>query len=263
VDIHEQKIREEGLRTQEGLEEKVGERTRDLLFKNVELAKANEVMQSVVHIAGHDLRSPINNLKVLLSIYTHTTAEEEKAQLINYVQQSVHRLDKTVEGLLRLLEVQHPNESLVQTLPFSEAFDVVMADYREEAEKQNACLRTYFHQRPHIRYNETFLLSILRNLVSNALKYRSLKRKLQLEISTQQDGELVCLSVKDNGIGMDAAQVRDKLFKPFSRFTTQADGKGIGLHLVKNMVEKNGGYIRVQTSPDAGTTFLVYLKEYE
>jgi PAS domain S-box-containing protein len=262
VDIHQQKLREEGLQTKEGIEEKIGERTRDLLFKNVELAKANEVMESVVHIAGHDLRSPINNLKALLNIYTHTTTEEEKEQIIRYMQESVHRLDKTVAGLLRFLEVHNPNESLVQTLSFAEAFDVVMADYREEAEKQNACICASFHEQPHIRFNETFLLSILRNLVSNALKYRSSKRRLQLQISTCRDGEFVCLIVKDNGIGMDATQVRDKLFKPFSRLSGQADGKGIGLHLVKNMVEKNGGFIRVQTRLDAGTTFLVNLKEY-
>jgi signal transduction histidine kinase len=120
-----------------------------------------------------------------------------------------------------------------------------------------------FYDCPRLRYNETYLLSILRNLVSNALKYRSPKRPLQLEITTGRSGPFVLLTVKDNGIGMDGKQVHEKLFKPFSRLSEQGEGKGLGLHLVKHMVEKNGGSIRVESTPNVGTTFRVYLKEYE
>jgi len=262
VDIHEQKLREAASRDAESLEARVLERTRDLLLKNTELAKANQTLDSIVHIAGHDLRSPINNLKALLSIHDHTDNDAEKAQLMRYVQESVRRLDQTVGGLLRILETNYSTDNLVQHLSFANALEIVLADYGEEARRLGARLLPDFYDCPRLRYNETYLLSILRNLVSNALKYRSPKRPLQLEITTGRPGEFVVLSVRDNGIGMDGVQVRDKLFKPFSRLSGEGDGKGLGLHLVKNMVEKNGGYIRVESTPDVGTTFRVYLKEY-
>ena len=263
VDIHEGMLGETGARDAEALEAKVGERTRDLLHKNNELVKANEALDSIVHIAGHDLRSPINNLKALLSIHNHSQSDAEKAQLFRYMQESVRRLDQTVAGLLRILETQNPSESLVHALSFADALEIVMADYAQEARQLRARLLPDFYDCPCLRYNETYLLSILRNLVSNALKYRSPKRPLQLEITTGRSGAFVVLMVKDNGIGMDGTQVREKLFKPFSRLSSQADGKGLGLHLVRNMVERNGGSIRVESTPDVGTTFCVYLKEYE
>jgi PAS domain S-box-containing protein len=263
VDIHEQKLRETGDPDAEALEAKVNERTRDLLFKNTELAKANEALDAIVHIAGHDLRSPINNLNALLSIHEHSQSDDEKAQLIHYMGKSVHRLEQTVAGLLRILETKNSSEILVETLSFANALEIVMADYGQEARRLGARLLPDFYDCPCLRYNETYLLSLLRNLVSNALKYRSPKRPLQLEISSCRSGEFVLLTVKDNGIGMDRTQISEKLFKPFSRLSDQAEGKGLGLHLVKNMVEKNGGSIRVESTPDVGTTFRVYLKEYE
>jgi PAS domain S-box-containing protein len=263
VDIHEQKLPETAARDQEVLEAKVGERTRDLLLKNTELVKANEALDAIVHIAGHDLRSPIHNLKALLSIHNHTDSNTEKTQLIGYMGESVRRLEQTVAGLLRILEVNNSSETLVQTVCFADALEIVMADCGDEARQSGARLLPDFYDCPRLRYNETYLLSIVRNLVSNALKYRSPKRPLRLEITTARSGEFVLLAVTDNGIGMDGAQIRDKLFKPFSRLSGQAEGKGLGLHLVKNMVEKNGGHIRVESIPDAGTTFRVYLKEYE
>ncbi len=263
VDIHEQKLREAASRDAEALEARVLERTRDLLLKNTELAKANQALDSIVHIAGHDLRSPINNLKALLSIHDHTDNENEKAQLMRYVGDSVRRLDATVGGLLRILEANYSTEALVQHLSFADALEIVLADYGEEARRLGVRLLPDFYDCPRLRYNETYLLSILRNLVSNAIKYRSPKRPLQLEITAGRSGEFVVLLVRDNGIGMDGTQVRDKLFKPFSRLSGDGDGKGLGLHLVKNMVEKNGGYIRVESTPDVGTMFQVYLKEYE
>jgi signal transduction histidine kinase len=263
VDIHEQKLRESGARDAETLEAKVGERTRDLLFKNSELVKANEALDAIVHIAGHDLSSPINNLKALLNIQEHTQSDTEKAQLFRYMQESVRRLEHTVAGLLRILETKNSSESLVETLCFADALEIVMADHGPEARRLGARLLPDFYDCPRLRYNETYLLSILRNLVSNALKYRSPKRPLQLEITTGRSGPFVLLTVKDNGIGMDGKQVHEKLFKPFSRLSEQGEGKGLGLHLVKHMVEKNGGSIRVESTPNVGTTFRVYLKEYE
>ncbi len=263
IDIHDGKPGETGARDAEALEAKVGERTRDLLHKNNELVKANQALDSIVHIAGHDLRSPINNLKALLNIHRHSESDAEKAQLFRYMEESVRRLDQTVAGLLRILETQNPSESLVHALSFANALEIVMADYAQEARQLGARLLPDFFDCPGIRYNETYLLSILRNLVSNALKYRSPRRPLQLEITTGRSGAFVVLTVRDNGIGMDGTQVREKLFKPFSRLSSQADGKGLGLHLVRNMVERNGGSIRVESTPDVGTTFRVYLKEYE
>ena len=64
-------------------------------------------------------------------------------------------------------------------------------------------------------------------------------------------------------MGIDLKNGRQKLFKAFERLTRRGEGQGIGMHLIKNMVEKNEGFIEVESEPDRGTTFKVYLKPYE
>jgi two-component system CheB/CheR fusion protein len=75
--------------------------------------------------------------------------------------------------------------------------------------------------------------------------------------------EFVLIRIEDNGLGIDLQKYGNSLFEPFKRLTTQGEGSGLGLHLVKTMVEHNGGLIQVKSEPGIGTSFTLYLKEYE
>ena len=70
------------------------------------------------------------------------------------------------------------------------------------------------------------------------------------------------LAFADNGLGIDLSRQGHKLFRPFSRLTTRGEGKGLGLYLIKNMVEKNGGKVMLHSTPGQGTTVTCYLVEY-
>jgi signal transduction histidine kinase len=107
-----------------------------------------------------------------------------------------------------------------------------------------------------------FIFSVLKNLISNAIKYRDDERALQIELESKRENDKVLVTVKDNGIGIDLKKYGDRLFKVFSRLTDRADGTGIGLYIVRNLVEGNGGSIKVESEPGKGTTFYCYLKEY-
>jgi signal transduction histidine kinase len=145
---------------------------------------------------------------------------------------------------------------------FGEVVDYIVKDYSAELEKCRGRIETDFSQCPSIRYVEAYLFSIVRNFLSNAIKYRSPHRDLVVKVSSRREKDMVVLEVSDNGIGINLSKYGKDLFNPFSRFTTQAYGKGLGLHLVRNMVEKDGGSIRAESEPDSGTTFYVTLKEY-
>ncbi len=86
---------------------------------------------------------------------------------------------------------------------------------------------------------------------------------MQVSITTRREDDRVVLTVADNGIGIDLVANQDRIFKPFKRFTDRAHGTGVGLYIIKNIVEKNGGDIKVKSQPDVGTTFTVLLREYE
>ena len=95
------------------------------------------------------------------------------------------------------------------------------------------------------------------NLLSNALKYRAPERRPQVRLRTQLAGRYVVLEVEDNGLGLTAAHGQ-KLFGMFQRFHDHVEGSGIGLYMVKKMVENAGGRIEVRSKLNQGSTFLVY-----
>ena len=89
------------------------------------------------------------------------------------------------------------------------------------------------------------------NLVSNPIKYRA-TRPLAISIHTETTSRGLRLTCSDNGMGIDLAKNGGSLFKPFRRFTTTSEGKGIGLYIIKTMVENNGGSVQFKAKPAKG-----------
>ncbi len=236
--------------------------THDLKMALENLTEVNAALDNFVHMAAHDLRSPVNNLKLLFGLHDQARSPEESATIYQAMEESVRRLDNTVHSLIEVLEVQNSSRVPAREVRFGEVVDYIVKDYSAELEKCRGRIETDFSQCPSIQYVEAYLYSIVRNFLSNAIKYRSPHRDLVVKVSSRRGKGLVMLEVSDNGIGINLNKYGKDLFNPFSRFTTQAYGKGLGLHLVRNMVEKDGGSIRVESEPDTGTTFYVTLKEY-
>jgi signal transduction histidine kinase len=92
-------------------------------------------------------------------------------------------------------------------------------------------------------------------LFTNSLKYRATDRALKISIATKEVEDRVVMTFKDNGIGIDLARNKDKVFGLYQRFHNYPDSKGLGLYLVKSQVESMGGSISLESKVDKGTTF--------
>ncbi|AHM62965.1 signal transduction histidine kinase with CheB and CheR activity [Flammeovirgaceae bacterium 311] len=240
-------------------EQQLQEKIAELEHQEGELIRINQYLDTFVYTAAHDLRSPVANLKLLLSLFEKTANKERTMQELH---RSVSKLDHTLIGLVEVIEAQHSSNTVARELYFEEVWKRICSDFRSQIEEVDAQVIVDFSQQPQIYYVEAFLESIFRNMLSNALKYRDPERKLKLALTTEQVQGIILLKVKDNGSGMDLKRLGNDLFKPFSRLTKEGEGKGIGLHIVKNMIEKNGGRIEVDSIPDFGTSFYCYLQEY-
>lgn len=104
-------------------------------------------------------------------------------------------------------------------------------------------------------YDQTYLDSILLNLLTNAIKYRDPERPLLITLKARQEGKKITLTVSDNGLGIDMTRYGDQLFGMYNTFHGNGDARGIGLFLIKNQVEVMGGHISASSSPGAGMTF--------
>ncbi len=240
-------------------EKQLQEKIAELEYKEGELTRINQYLDNFVYTAAHDLRSPVANLKLLLGLYKKSN---DKDRIKEELDKSVSKLDHTLIGLVEVIEAQHSSSSVARLLVFQEVWERIQSDFKEEIVAAEAQILLDFSHQPEIMYVEAFLESIFRNMLSNALKYRDPERTLRLAISTELAQEAVLLKIKDNGKGMDLKRRGQDLFKPFSRLTKEGEGKGIGLHIVKNMVEKNGGRIELDSEPNFGTSFYCYLRQY-
>ena len=110
-----------------------------------------------------------------------------------------------------------------------------------------------------ITFSRRKLRSIIYNLVSNSIKYRSPDRKPEILVSTKEEKGFFIISVKDNGMGIAPGNL-EAIFSKYFRVQNDIEGSGVGLYLVNEIVKNAGGKITVESEPGKGTTFFVYLK---
>lgn len=241
------------------LDQKVKERTRKLNKSLESLTKTNEELDSFVYTASHDLRTPIVNLMGLTQILKKSfngnlsTKQEEFLRLMDA---SVERLDRTVKQLADIAKISREDLS-IETVSFSTIFKDVLEDIAPLIEKTNAQIITDFEV-SEISYPYAHLKSVLYNLVSNAIKYHAPDRRPVVKIATFHEQERTCLTVEDNGLGLSPKQL-DKLFTMYKRLHDHVEGSGVGLTIVKRIIENHGGRIMVSSKLHEGSTFTMVL----
>ncbi|MDT3735506.1 MAG: CHASE domain-containing protein [Denitratisoma sp.] len=247
-DITERKVAERRLRDFNAeLERRVHQRT-------AELERANRDLESFSYSISHDLRAPLRAINGFSSIL----ASEERERLSADGKDLLDRVAKAATRLGQLID---------DVLEYSRAGRLAKADERVDlrvlAQKISGELEeTYPHTAitvgglPTVQGDPTMLRQILINLVGNACKYSSRRAQPMVEIGAQEGQDEVVIHVQDNGAGFDM-RYADKLFGMFQRLHPESDfqGTGVGLAIVKRLVERHGGRVWAEAEPDRGATF--------
>src|SRR5690606_25636056 len=113
-----------------------------------------------------------------------------------------------------------------------------------------------------IQFSKKNLRSILFNILSNAIKYKSPDRAPQVNIRTEKSGNFILLTIQDNGLGIPESE-KDRIFGAFKRAHEHVEGSGVGLYLVKKTITNAGGDIEVESEVGKGSIFKVYFKNHE
>ena len=240
------------------LEDRVRERTK-------ELTKINNELDNFVYTASHDLKAPINNIEGLMQLLNDRLSEsavkkEEISSLLDLVDESVNRFKNTLKDLTEIAKAQSEEVSDQSKVSFSEMVEEVKLTIGDLITKYDAEIIEDFSDAPEINFSRKNLRSIIYNLVSNAIKYSSPERKPEVNVTTSNVDSYILLTVKDNGLGI-RKEAQEKVFGMFKRLHNHVEGTGVGMAIVKRIVENNGGKIELESEPGSGTTFYVYLKE--
>lgn len=259
---------EELLRTEELLKElnaqlelKVEKRTKELKERNEKLLRINRDLDSFIYTASHDLRAPISNLEGLVNaardmLIQDIPDKETLLDVLNMMHDSVTRFTRTISDLTEITKVQKLKQDDVSLQSLVAIIQGVISDLNHKICEADADISLDLGNCPSIKFSLKNLRSIIYNLLSNAIKYRSPDRKLKVYVSCEKQGNYAVLSVKDNGLGIDLQKA--KLFTMFKRFHDHVEGTGIGLYIIKRIIEDAGGKIQVESEPGVGSTFLVY-----
>jgi PAS domain S-box-containing protein len=226
-----------------------------------ELTRLNTNLLQFNYIVSHNLRSPISNIKGLLSILKsyETKFPEDSHEVLEHLYTSVGNLDQVMNDLNMLLDLRrnaNPRESLIHLDEFVES---ILKNFADVIQSKQALVHASCPNSALVYTQPSLLNSILFNLLSNALKYTSPKRQPEIKIACALSDDFVRIAISDNGLGLDLKRYGDQLFTPFRRFHANTEGKGLGLNMVKTQVEMLGGTIHVESTVDVGSTFTVTL----
>jgi PAS domain S-box-containing protein len=225
------------------------------------LSEANENLESFAYVATHDLKAPINNIEGVFSILKDTIPKDEDSLLfIKYIEDSITQFKTTVKGLEEAIKVYHTNTSLERLL-IEEIIDEIIQNFVKEIEREKGIIETKLSNDGVILGHKIYVQSIIRNIISNSIKYQSPDRPLRLQITTNEISDYICIKITDNGLGMDMNVFGGKIFGLFTRYHTHTEGTGMGLHIVKKMTEQMKGKITVESELNKGTTFKVYFRK--
>jgi PAS domain S-box-containing protein len=226
-----------------------------------QLQRKNQQLLNFAHITSHNLRSPVSNLNSLLWLYKESQTNEEKALLFEKFEIVIHNLSETLNELVDALKIQEDTDKKREVLLFEDVFKKVKESMAGKILETEAVVSYNFSKAPTIDYPRLYLESILQNLLSNSLKYKSPHRTPVIHAETLFQDGILTLKFSDNGMGIDLKRHADKLFGLNKTFHKHAEAKGVGLFITKTQVEAMGGSITATSEVDKGSVFIVYFNK--
>jgi signal transduction histidine kinase len=247
----------------QSLNEELRASNEELQRANTQLTRSNVDLDTFVYTASHDLKAPITNIEgLLLALQTHLPADVQQqelvSQLLGMMQTTIDRFRLTIHQLTDVSRLQHAQNQPAEPVNLAKVVEAVRLDLLPLLHATQAQLTVELAPDLVVLFAPKNLRSVVYNLLSNALKYHQPDQPPVITLGATRSAEHVVLTVQDQGLGLTESQQR-RLFGLFQRLHTHVEGTGVGLYMVKRMVENAGGTIMVQSQPGQGTTFSITL----
>lgn len=220
------------------------------------LTETNKELETFMYKASHDIRAPLSSTMGLINLTKQENNREQVRGYIGMIENSIKRLDALLLDILETARIKTGNaqyerinwENLVHDILTPYVPAVVKMEF--EVVIQSA--RSFYSDR-------RLIDTMLRNLIDNSINYsrrEATNRYVRIHVADSEKGVLI--RVEDNGIGI-SAEVRDHVFDMFYRGTEVSKGTGLGLYIVKNIVDRLEGTIKLESVPGSGTKIIIYL----
>jgi PAS domain S-box-containing protein len=226
-----------------------------------EVRKLEQLKTDMIRIASHDLKNPLAAIMGYLEMLgweAEQTMDDEHRGYLNHIRDSARKMQRITSGILSLERIeQMAQQHSRERFDLANLVRKTIREHRADAQSREQTLDVHLPQtRLRLQGDPIQLHEALSNLISNAIKYTP--ERGEITISLTVENALACVRVQDTGYGIPEAQQK-RLFSPFYRArmkeTKGIEGTGLGLHLVKNIIERHGGEMYLQSSYGKGSTF--------
>lgn len=237
----------------------------EIVNKNQELLHLNEEKNNLIGIVAHDLKSPLNQIKGLVSIVKTTAiaTDNEATNCLNLIENSANRMSNMISKILDIeaIESQQLNLSIIK-INVTEHVSTIVERFKLEAESKSIQLHYTSAPNLYIKADASYINQIIENLLSNAIKFSP--RAKNIFISEIETDNAVLIKIKDEGPGM-TDEDKKKLFNKYQKLSARPTGNesstGLGLSIVKKFVEAMQGKIWCESEYGEGATFTIQFKK--
>lgn len=224
-----------------------------------ELEQLNAAHETFIYSVSHDLKAPLGNIESLIFLLTQAIKEgKDQNNILEMLEKSAQSMRKVIDELSEVTKVEANFKEITETVNFNQILKDVEIILQDKMIESKATIYTDIRQAD-IHCSRKNIRSIIYNLLSNAIKYRSPSRPPMITVKTEKENDEVVISIKDNGLGIPADKL-GSIFEKFTRVEKSVKGSGIGLYLVKKIVNNLQGKISLSSTLDEGSEFKIYLK---
>jgi len=230
-------------------------------------AEVSRLQSDFVAAVSHEFRTPLTSIRQLTELLAAGRVEnsDKVGAYYRILEKETARLQRLVEGLLdfgRMEAGAHPYRP--EKLNCKELLDGIVTAFREENDLTADTLSLEINGTPHVWIDKEAMTRTIWNLLDNAVKYSP--ETLEIEVKVQLEGNNVCLSIADHGVGIptdEQAEIFSKFVRGSAAGMTNAKGTGMGLTMARKIIEDQGGSINVRNNPGGGSVFTIILASAE
>ncbi|WP_223650462.1 PAS domain-containing protein [Hymenobacter psoromatis] len=237
----------------------------ELRATNQQLRHTNVDLDNFIYTASHDLKAPITNIESLLLLLRKELPPPARQaglvpRVLDMMQSSIERFQLTIQQLTDLAHLQQAHAEPASAASLATVVQAVYLDLAPQLAATGGHLTLELGDCPSLPLQPQHLRSLVYNLLSNALKFHHPDRPPKVVLRCYREAATTVLAVQDNGLGLSETQ-QARLFGLYRRLHAHVHGSGVGLYMVKRLVENAGGTISVRSQPGVGSTFLVSLPD--
>ncbi|HET8828716.1 MAG TPA: ABC transporter substrate-binding protein [Pelobium sp.] len=237
--------------------EEVKKKELEILKVSQELIRRNNELKKFAYITSHNLRAPVVNISSLSEMMDEASMNAENQEIFEKMKRSILKLNTTLNDLVEVVAHDESTKILLERIDIEDTIQAVITAVKDQIANFDVDVNLDLKVKE-LTFPKHWFLSIIFNLITNAIKFNKAGRKTVLDIETFQDDRNIILKFRDNGIGIDLQKNGSKIFGLYQRINPQIEGKGFGLFIVKSHMETFNGKVEVESVVGESTTFILY-----